>query len=300
MDAIREVARPSREAWDNERRRHGDHIDLGDEEKKEDRHHRNFWSVASVLRAAWQQVGSVKTMRKGVDGLHRELSVLSTCSSAAWELQRRWVADVAADVRRNQRCVAVFQYYDATPRQMWFGRCQRFLTDCARYPVLEDGKWKTYRLDDYLKLCPGGRRVVNKGTLEFFASAVEIRQMQQDGTHRGARIIARPQILERSNASCIYAALEATSMDFAIDRLPAIASRVPFILVGEAPDACRANIKKQLFTSHQLRPIANAVHSRSKCGAHQACRVIAATEGRSIGDVHACCVACGHVSHAER
>ena len=291
-----EKVTPLREAWNSQRLRMGDFV--GEDQRLGDNaEHPNKWASAAVMTMAWRQVSGMKTMREGLDGMRRELSVLATVSSAAHKEQKTWAATKKQEIVDGRRSVAVFFFFDASPRRLCFGRLQDALMPHARYPYFENGKWITLKLQEYLAKVPG-RTLLQHGVLDVLASSVECRSVDSEGLVHGMRILCRPQLLENSTASCLFSAVEESAEEFSSNGLRDLASKVPFVIVAQQPDACSSNTRVGCKRAADLEDVVNCFVHNGKCGSHQSHRIIVQTERRAVGDVHAIVVSCSHPQHA--
>ena len=144
---------------------------------------------------------------------------------------------------------------------------------------------------------------LRKGTLDVLATACEVRALEYVGTHQalcGFRLMGQPYILENGTASCIHDAVEHSALDVAIAKASHLSRSAPFLLYLESPDACKANVRRQLHALKTVKPLKNCVYSRSKCGCHQGHRIVVSVERHSVGDAYAITVACGHPAHAAK
>ena len=273
---------PLRTAWNRERQRYGDHVGKDDGESRERKPHPNQWPSTSVMTSAWRQVGSNKTMRVGLDGLSKELAVLTTVSGAAWQDQRDFVTRRVADMTQRCRSPSVLWWYDASPRQFAFGRLQEELMPLARYPYFDGDRWQSLTLNDYLAKVPS-RKVLCKGVLDILASSVECRYFNEDDTLDGFKVLVRPQVLGEADASCLHTALSNSVPELSHTGIPELCKQCPCVFVNDQPDACAVNGRHQMETEERLAGIRNAFYNKGRCASHQCHRVVAAVEKRSIG-----------------
>ena len=115
-----------------------------------------------------------------MDALPTELAVLTTLSGAAFGEQQKWLQDRMEIVAEKGVAIAVFKYYDASPRMFRFGRLQSQLMPLARYPVFDKEKkiWRSQRLEEHLA-SGKSRSVVTKGVLDTMASSVSCHWMDR-------------------------------------------------------------------------------------------------------------------------
>lgn len=79
---------PLQHAWNQERLRAGDMVGEAGVGR-----HPNAWSMQSVLRSAWLQIGKNWLMRAGVDGMRRGLAVVACVASAVHRSQERFIEE---------------------------------------------------------------------------------------------------------------------------------------------------------------------------------------------------------------
>ena len=290
-------------AWDDQRHRYGDRVDIDEQHNNgaatRDHRHPNQWTHAGVIRAAFMQIGHVKTLRCGVDAVDKELGCLSATSSVAQVMQQSWLDDRKELLIAQRQPAAFYLFYDATPRSMMFGRLQESLAPSARYPWFDKAtkKWTMIKYDD-MQLRTHGRKCLQRGVLDVLGTSVEVRSLTHDGLLDGFSSLGPPQVIQNGSASCIHAALNMPGAMGSLDNIKEIALALPFVWCAETPDACRANLRHQGKASKKLQSSPNVFHVKGRCGAHQCERIIATTEGKSVGDLHAVAVACGAPSHS--
>ena len=117
-------------AWNDMRLREADCLGDADDEIKQGNH----WSFGGVIRNAFLQVGSSKSVRFGIDHMSRELAVAAAVSSAAIIRQHAWFNRKIDDMVSNAYSPCVIRFYDASPNRSQFGRMQQVLQPVAGYP----------------------------------------------------------------------------------------------------------------------------------------------------------------------
>eukprot|EP00959_Pyramimonas_sp_CCMP1952_P301694 6312551-Pyramimonas_sp.AAC.1 len=107
--------------------------------------HPNQYDPMVVLLNSWRQIGKSSTCRAGIDGTHRELSMLSVSASVIKSRQSRFVSD---ELARIEGCPVFCSFYDTTPVRLGFGRAQDAVMPHALYSVPDPenvGRWKLVR-----------------------------------------------------------------------------------------------------------------------------------------------------------
>ena len=292
---LQEERRPVDQAWDLGRLRSGDRLGA------HNAYSSNQFSFAGVLKAAWNQIGRIRTLRHGgIESVSHELDVLCTVSAAARRVQSEFVAASLAELVKNKDSTLVVQrFYDATPVRVRFGQLQGVLEPIARYPLFDDQtqRWKTVSLDDFREATGRSHRM-QWGTVELLGQGLTCQQLTDGpaGTLEGFEIVAPPQVLQAANSSCIYAATE--------DLCPELVSRptgqglaeirkvCKMVLLSELPDACKPNLRKRAQTIADTSAWDNVFSTNGTCGCHQAHRVVESKEKWSIGNVYAIAFSC--------
>ena len=207
-------------AWNAGRVRVGDHVGAHPDADGERKPHPNQWPMQGVMTSAWRQVGSVKTLRTGVDAMSRELAVLSTVASAALDAHKDYVDNKLASFRRRRLSLAINLFYDASPRLVHFGRLQSALMPHARYPFYKDGRWHCLKLEDFLKVRPN-HAVLTKGVLDVMASGASVWAIEEDGHQDAFKYLAAPIFISDSGASTILSCLDSQMPQFSSDGIKA-------------------------------------------------------------------------------
>eukprot|EP00959_Pyramimonas_sp_CCMP1952_P155498 3253054-Pyramimonas_sp.AAC.1 len=137
----------------------------------------------------------------------------------------------------------------------------------------------------------------SKGILELFAQSCSVSFNQFDTPFHYEYLIS-PQIVMRSNASCIFNAFEKGCAPFDLQRIIEIGRKIKLLIVHEIPDSAGANAKKKKFYSKQLP--GNCLYDGYRgCAAHKVHNIAknATNEEQLIGDVHAISVIEGKPGH---
>ena len=95
-----------------------------------------------------QAVGKDVVDRLGISGTSHSHEMVTTtaaiidrCQPSLLEKEMQYLA--------KSGCVPVMvRWYDPTPRTVRFGRLQQLVMPHARYPILEDNKWRTVSYED--------------------------------------------------------------------------------------------------------------------------------------------------------
>jgi hypothetical protein len=286
---------PLEGAWNTDRLRQGDRV--GETPADEQGAHPNQWTSTSVIRTAWKQIGKSSLARVGIDAMRRGLNVLAVVASAFVACQQTFVEEEIEQMCASGGCPYITKFYDNTSVRMKFGRLQAQLMPHARYPLMVDDTWKSVTYDEYVKRHP--RSVVMKyGTVEVMAQGLTCVYMSSDSILHGFRPFNCPRVLTKGNASTIYTSTEDENPSFSSRGLAELASRVPYGMVSEIPDACSAN-KRKIAKSETLMPD-NIFFIGGCCGGHQGHRTVATTEKVLIGHIHATYVTCSHTSNQNK
>ena len=88
---------------------------------------------AKVLEIAWMQVGGIRTLRGGVDGMKKELAAVSSVSCVLWEMQQTFLKKQLEILRRLRSPIVILKHFDATPRCVSFGTARDAVMPYARY-----------------------------------------------------------------------------------------------------------------------------------------------------------------------
>ncbi len=294
-------------AWNAQRMREGDCVNVTDAGDGDDGHddgptssHANKFTSPGIMRTAWCQLGKNRTLRVGVDGCSRELSILSSVASVARMEQQQFDRRITKVWRDTLASPTICRAYDATPKHAWFGRLQEEIQPHARYPWYGKGedKWKSLKFSDFMQKCSGKQRHLTHGTVELLATGTETCWIDKAGLVNNSQTFHSPVILQNSQASCIYSATESADCEYSYENIVELAGALPFLCLAEAPDACVTNKRKIAKGATVLNGARNVFHHQGKCGSHQCHRMIEIFEQRTCGDVHACACALGDPSHA--
>ena len=254
-----------------------------------------------LLRAAYLQIGQQTNVRQGIDNTHKELVMLSA-ASVARGFQEKWIRGVIKDqLVGPRRPLFINRFCDCTPWQLSFGRLQSVLMPMARYFHWDDDlkRWQVMALDEYQKK-HHSCNLIHTGTLDVMASAAEIHWVLPNYEAHAARLMLAPQIVEKGNASTIHSALEQGAAAVKLDAIRTMAASCPWVILNEQPDACPSNGRRQAQVMEMCADLPNVLHTRGRCGSHQAQRIIATTVAGSCGDAHAVGEACCNLSHAAK
>ena len=265
---LRSESAPTFAAWDAKR------LHAGTQLAGHNASHPTQYTFSGVLLSAWNQLGAMRTMRTGLDHLHRELEVLTVVSSAAQRAQQTWLTDALKAIMADPDPVFVFtRWYDATPMRVRFGQMQAELSPHARYPYWNKdlGRWVSLTLEQY-RAMPDVRReiVMRYGVVEVLAQGLTLHQADQHGIVKASRVLCPPSILQRSNTSCIFSATEGAAPALAIPQLMELRHSTRFMLLNEVPDACAPNLRKKQATAKACAKAKSILHAGHNCCAHQA------------------------------
>ena len=293
--------KPVLSVWNDQRLRAGDRIggNIGLPES-EDTQRRNQYQPGKVLELAWMQVGGIKSIRAGVDGMAKELAAIGAVSALTWDMQQLWARQQLDILKRDRTPIVICKHYDATPRAVTFGAARDAVMPHARYPAWNDAeaKWDMLTFTEYLKRYPG--RSLTRGTVDILATGFEIRYADPGGLLHGVSLLTRPQALANGSAGVVHEALEQAMPPLAEHQMHDLASDLPWVVIQETPDACAAMRRKISYSAQKLSGIPNVLHSDHKCGAHQIFRIVVSKERLAVGDCHAAYVSFSNVGHQTR
>ena len=226
--------------------------------------------------------------------------MLCTSSSVLHKLQDQFAASEMESIVEKDVIPVIAKHYDTTPSKVRFGRLQSLLLPLARYAVLkDDGQWSLVSHEEYVKTKIKGRQFsIKQGVLDIITVSASLIYMDTDSTLHGFRYFSRPAVIAAGNASCIFRATEQLARPFDLDCIRRLCANVRFMFYTEVPDGHSANDRKKEKTK-QLLPD-NCGFVESKCSGHQAERIIQGKEKRVVGNVHAVCMTCGHVTNQNR
>ena len=95
---------------------------------------------------------------------------------------------------------------DSTPIRVRFGQLQHLVYPHARYAVKgDDERWRLVEHNEYRKLKPGAP-LGRYGVLDLLGLSITMTWMGPSFAIDGVRAFLPPTFLERSNASCLFAA----------------------------------------------------------------------------------------------
>lgn len=232
--------------WNSSRLREGDKVGTGG-----CRQHPNRWDINVVIKHAFKLIGKPRCERSGIDGQHRALAIVSTVASvlAQWQdtfVQQRLTDALQLGSKSGGGSVCFYQhFYDATPVRLGFGRMRDVLHPHARYIVLDKSgtKWELVSHESFIQRT--GIKVARFGVCEVLGQIITFHVALPDDTIDGLQVLCHPQILQRSNGSCIYSATQECCKSFSHDEVVKMCSKVSLFFVSERPDACSSNIRKR-------------------------------------------------------
>ena len=296
LKAERDTARVEKErkqvydAWDSRVTRRGDMVSHAATSGLAGNRSNEYRSEA-VLRIAWRTLGKDVLEKTGVEGSGHGLAITSAVSSAVSHCQDVFCDDEIAGLPSTV-VPCIRRLYDATPSRVRFGRLQQVLHPIARCPVLgDDGRWKCVPFSEFVHT-HGGSRFVRHGVVDILASGAVLTYADLDTMAlEGFKVIAKPRILARGNASCCYSAVEAAVKPLDSEGVRKISERCPFSYVVEAPDDAASNKRKK--EQSRLDCSGKAGFVGSKCGSHQGHRVIESRQKKACR----ACVCCPRVFH---
>ena len=271
--------------------------EVGDARADEQGAHPNQWTAGGVLTNAWRQLGKSSTLRVGLDGQTRGLSIVAGVAGALVAEDRECTQRFVQMLRDEALCPVIHRHYDCTPMRMAFGRMQAELMPVARYALKLLGRWTTLKLEQYLEQRPAAG-VLRYGTLELLAQGGACHAMRPSGEFVGYRPFCKPLILQAGNASCIYNGTESEIPALSVAGIQELSQSCPYTIVNEQPDAAAPNRRKQAKSAAATVP-ANVFFVRGECAAHQGHRCIESREATVLGDIHAIAFSCSspHIQH---
>ena len=296
-DALQKSVVAEHKAWNGRVARHGDRLHVDAEVNEESTCVRlNQLTPEGVLRHAWTNLGKSSSQKVGVDGVgNKAMAMMSSVSSAFTLSQTKWLSNVVAEVVESGACPFLQRHYDSTSNRMCMGQLQDELMPHARYAVRRNPSdpWRIVGWKEYSSIYKGKPRF---GIFELLAQATSLHWSDGEGLWNGARVLHRPQVLQRSNASTIYRAVDMGTHSFSPAGLREICSRVHHMWINEQPDGCAAN-KRKLAKSADERPRNCFELSEQTCMPHQLWRVVYSRFGKLVGDLYALHVTCSNIHH---
>ncbi len=245
-------------AWNRERLRFGDKVADADQASSSRKPHANLYDPRLVLKNAWRQIGMSKTVRCGIDGVSRELGVLSVVSSL---LEQRQAAFLSGQLAGISGCPVWSLFYDTTPVRLGFGRAQDSAVPNARYSVKDNtGAYKLVPYREYMRLNPR-RPVPRYGVLEVFAQGTTCHFLNAACELEGFRVFCMPRALSSNNASVLLRATETALPAFSRAGLAEMASKHKFSCVAEALREFTKRFCRLCFFSLPFR----SCHSQMTC-----------------------------------
>ena len=260
-------------------------------------HHPNQWDARATVVVACRALGiGGKSRRAGIAGTTHGLAALSSVAAIALAgIRRRVAAYVAAVARPAAPCagVVISVGYDASPHRVRFGAQQAKLAPLARCLLKQGDRWRAVAYAEFMS-SRSSKCCARFGVLEVMALKCSV-HMSLDPFSLVAKklslnLICLPMIVQAANASCIFGCIQQALPELTIEKLHVMCFAQKFILVGECPDAAKANVRAQLELIERLPD--RCLHSRAACAAHQVHLTItsASEEKRIVGDVHAIAV----------
>lgn len=290
--------------WNGRQLRHGDKckVSYGSSRVKV---HANVWDVHGCHLNAYRCVGKramPTRVHLQLGHTRRSLELVAACAQVHVRALRSACDLQLVAPLKHSGVVGLFvqRAYDATPWRVSFGRLATIVAPAARYFVKDEhGKWKALRLLDFMALHK--QSMPGRGVLELLAQNIEV-SIACRGSVLSHKIILPPCFLENTKGSTIFAATERALPGFSTDDLGRLATTgaVPYIFIGEVPDACKANRRKRAEVIHRLRDINNIfVTPIEGCCVHAILGIVNATSAPEdlSGDIHAAAVVHSSVSN---
>ena len=152
---------------------------------------------------------------------------------------------------------------------------------------------------EYMRRCEKVRsRVVRKhcglprfGTLELLAHGSVVQwakpsEISPIGELAGFRVLGKPLVLQRGNASCVHGAVERhCSRGLTAESMALLTPKLPFMFAIDKPDAHSANQRKRAI-SQRSQP-AHVFDMSGDCDVNQANRIVPGRQRKVVGDIHA-------------
>ena len=142
-------------AWNWQRLHHGDKVGPVLEAERNGAEvgkalvHSNQWDPQGVISLAWSCTGASKNNRSGIDGQHRNESILTTVACAMQRTQESFVNERLNYVKTHDCIPFLLRHYDATPKRLRFGRFQADLAPHARYAIVCGERKDQWRVVSY-------------------------------------------------------------------------------------------------------------------------------------------------------
>ena len=172
--------------------------------------HPNQWNIGGMMRVAFEALGKaiVKHGRVAIGQTQHAMAAMSVTASIYRHVQSEGVRGFwgeATTTTSRIRSVLVNVHYDATPVVVTFGSLQPALWQHARYLHRDGDRWRLLAYDKYQAL---SKRAAPKfGVVELLAQTRDLHYIDS-GSHKHLEIKILPCILQRSNASTIFEAVE--------------------------------------------------------------------------------------------
>lgn len=141
-----------------------------------------------------------------------------------------------------------------------------------------------------------GRYKPSFGIVELLAQTADVSVVSDDGTWSGFKIFIRPQILERSNASTLYTAVDTAIPQLSDQGIVEMCRHIPFMWCNSQPDGC-SSTRRERAARQDARP-SNCfdLSGSSSCVPHQGHRIVASREKTIIGDVYSTHFTCSQTA----
>ena len=212
---------------------------------------------------------------------------ICTAAGAFLSHQDSWVESFFQDMIAGEPCICVLRGFDATPWRLRFGSMQDMLSPHSRYSLRKkDGTgWELVSAAEFAKRYGG--KIGRFGVLEVLAQQLQINCVGRDGICHGMRKLIPPMILQRGNASTIYAAVQRSCPQIAKAQLETLCGKVPCVWMLERPDAHSANQRMRARDLKDREHLKNCYDMPGCCAAHQGHRCVASREPGIIGNLYA-------------
>ena len=292
---VKAEIQPIKQAWNKRVTHHGDRIPVWSEEEMLTAR-MNQYLPEAVLRHAWKGLGKWTSERDGVDGVQKNsLNILACVSSAVQVSQSHWLQNVIDEAVDSGGCPFLQRHYDSTSNRMCMGQLQEVLMPMARYAVRQkpSDPWRIVGWQEYRAT---HRAKPKFGIFELLAQSTSFHWSCSKGFWNGCSLVHSPQVLQRSNASTIYRAVDMGTPPFSPVGLRELCGRVHHMWINEQPDGCPTNKRKKAKSSGE-RPRNCFDLSEQTCMPHQLWRVVHSRFSKVVGDLYALHVTCSNSHH---
>lgn len=230
---IHEPYQALKAGWDNIPRRHGDMAcDLdsqGRPKKGLPWSHANCYTMPSVVKAAFQELGKGTQHLSGVSAIdsdRRGLSNLLTISGLTDHLYRQCAEDLYSKIQREasreSTGLVMCRHFDSSPSYYKFGKLAGDLMPHARYlqfvePTSPEGYgyWKTVSYEQYRQNHPN--LAPQSGVLEILAHRSRLAWASSEtGPSDSQEFVQPPRVIRRTNASTCLSALDDDTPAFSL------------------------------------------------------------------------------------